>query len=112
MAPKIHLALLAFAVSVGLSTAIAKPPPGTTTYVPPQSTEQPGSSQAGSSGGQGQNGQNGVAAPDSTGGKPPAASDPQRRLSIQQRRAMRACIANCVAAGMTGPFCSHSCIPD
>ena len=114
MAAKIRLAALALGVALCLSPAIAKPPPGVDTYVPPQSTQQTVTGgQTGAGGTQASNGQSSAATPDAvTDGKPPAVADGQRRLSTQQRARMRACISNCLAAGMTGPFCSHSCIPD
>lgn len=105
MATKLQLAALLLGAALCTSAAFAKPPPGSVnTYTPPATQTDS------NTGGQGSNG--GVATPDSTTNAPLPTANPDRRFSSQQRARMRACINNCIAAGMTGPFCSHSCIPD
>ena len=108
MANKLQLAALMLGAALCFSTAIAKPPPGSvTTYVPPATTQTDTTTTQGAAG-------QGVATPNTTSNAPPPAANPDlaRQLTPRQARAMRACIRNCLAAGMTGTFCSHSCIPD
>lgn len=105
MATKLQLAALMLGAALCFSTAIAKPPPGAAnTYGPPAAQTETTTTQGASN--------QGAATPDAATNTAPPSADPARRLSTQQRAAMRACIRNCIAAGMTGPFCSHSCIPD
>ena len=112
MTEKVLVAGLAIAFVLFVSNATAGPP-GANVYVPPQTQQTTANDQKNPDLSNQGHDQGNAASPNvTTNGRPPAASDPQRRLSIQQRRAMRACMANCIAAGMTGPFCSHSCIPD